>query len=81
ANALRALRADPSVPAERLSTADAERLNQEHAALAPLMEQIRSLADRLPAMPRHAAGTELRRLCASLSGTLLPHEQHDDAQL
>ncbi|SDD81843.1 ATPase, P-type (transporting), HAD superfamily, subfamily IC/heavy metal translocating P-type ATPase [Cupriavidus sp. YR651] len=81
ANALRALRADPSGPAERLSTADAERLNQEHAALAPLMEQIRSLADRLPAMPSQAAGTELCRLCASLSGTLLPHEQNDDAQL
>lgn len=81
ANALHALRGDRPVPADRLSTADAERLDREHAALAPVMEQIRALADSLPTMPGEAAGPELRRLCETLCGTLLPHEQRDDTEL
>ncbi|CAG9166574.1 heavy metal translocating P-type ATPase [Cupriavidus respiraculi] len=81
ANALRALRGERALPSLRLSTADAERLTREHAALAPLMERIRALADGLPTMPADVAGAELRLLCASLTATLLPHEQHDDMAL
>ncbi|SPS00055.1 heavy metal translocating P-type ATPase [Cupriavidus taiwanensis] len=81
ANALRALRADPAASVERLSPVAADRLNREHAALAPLMAQIRSLAQRVPTLSGQAAASELRQLCAALTGTLLPHEQLDDAQL
>jgi heavy metal translocating P-type ATPase len=81
ANALRALRAGGPVGTQRLSAAEAASLDREHTALGPLMEDIRGLADRLPALPGPSAATELRRLCTALGTTLLPHEQRDDAEL
>lgn len=81
ANALRALGGGAVATTSGLSVGDADRLKQEHADLAPLMEQIRNLADGLPAMNGEAASAELNCLCEALGGTLLPHEQQDDAQL
>ncbi|CAM3549800.1 Lead, cadmium, zinc and mercury transporting ATPase [Bordetella sputigena] len=79
-NALRVLViAPPARP--RLSPADAAGLFASHAALEPLMAQIRGLADTLPTLPRSAIAGALEKVHASLARDLLPHERRDDTEI
>jgi heavy metal translocating P-type ATPase len=79
-NALRALgrgeRRAPTLPG-----AVSERLHAEHQALQPLLDRIRTLAERLDAMPEADARSELREVDRLLHEELLPHEQREEADL
>lgn len=81
-NALRALvpaRSERS--AGSLAATTVERLQAEHRALAPMIDRLSSVADRLGEMPASDACAELERLDAWLAGTLVPHESDDDRTL
>jgi heavy metal translocating P-type ATPase len=81
-NALRALRIAP--PGGRRGTLDAERLDRlrlEHDQLAPVLDRVRAVADRLAMLPAAGARTELLELDTLLRERLLPHERQDDAEL
>lgn len=77
-NALRVLlvRAKPSEA--RPSGLDVAQLKREHAALAPLLDQLRDLADRIPGLPAATIASESARLIGVLDARLLPHERADD---
>jgi heavy metal translocating P-type ATPase len=79
-NALRALgrgeRRSPTLPG-----AVSERLQAEHQALQPLLDRIRTLAERLDVLPAADAGTELSAVDRLLREDLLPHEQREEADL
>ncbi|KVF33887.1 heavy metal translocating P-type ATPase [Burkholderia vietnamiensis] len=77
-NALRVLlvRAKPSEA--RPSGLDVEQLKREHAALSPLLDQLRDLADRIPGLPAATIASESARLIGVLDARLLPHERADD---
>ncbi len=79
-NALRALgrgeRRPPTLPG-----AVSERLQAEHQALQPLLDRIRTLAERLDALPAADARTELCEVDRLLREDLLPHEQREEADL
>ncbi|RQR86719.1 MULTISPECIES: heavy metal translocating P-type ATPase [unclassified Burkholderia] len=77
-NALRVLLVRPRPTDARLADVDVEQLKREHAALSPLLDQIRDLADRLPHLSGAAIAGELVRLIDSLDERLLPHERADD---
>ncbi|WP_104012881.1 heavy metal translocating P-type ATPase [Burkholderia anthinoferrum] len=80
-NALRVL----LVPARRTSARpadlDVEQLKREHAALSPLLDRIRDLADRLPQLSAGAITRELVQVIDSLDERLLPHERADDLEV
>ncbi|KVQ46913.1 cation transporter [Burkholderia territorii] len=77
-NALRALRVRPGQTDARLTDVDVEQLKREHAALSPLLDEIRNLADRMPQLSGATIGTELAGMIDSLDDRLLPHERADD---
>ncbi|KVT89494.1 cation transporter [Burkholderia territorii] len=77
-NALRALRVRPGQTDARLTDVDVEQLKREHAALSPLLDEIRNLADRMPQLSGAAIGSELAGMVDSLDDRLLPHERADD---
>jgi heavy metal translocating P-type ATPase len=66
---------------EGLDAREAASLRREHRELAPLVDTIRSVADRLQELPPPAARDELTSLEAALRERIVPHEQHDDAAL
>jgi heavy metal translocating P-type ATPase len=78
-NALRALRVIPAHRHGTLTHNEVDRLTSEHAALGPVLDRIRSLAERLAILPRPAIRAELVELVRRLRECLLPHERHDDA--
>jgi heavy metal translocating P-type ATPase len=79
-NALRALgdrwRARPRAPQPLAETA--ARLRQEHTELAPWLDRIRTLADRLEPDGSPTQARELKELGGFLEERLLPHERRDD---
>ncbi|KVQ62966.1 heavy metal translocating P-type ATPase [Burkholderia territorii] len=77
-NALRVLLVRPRPTDARLADVDVEQLKREHAALSPLLDQIRDLADRMPQLSRAAIATELAHMIGELDERLLPHERADD---
>ncbi|MCU9956047.1 heavy metal translocating P-type ATPase [Burkholderia sp. BKH01] len=77
-NALRASLARPMLTEARRADIDVEKLKSEHSALAPLMDQIRDLADRIPKLSGAIMANELAHVIDSLDERLLPHEQSDD---
>ncbi|KUY85490.1 cation transporter [Burkholderia territorii] len=77
-NALRALRVRPGQTDARLTDVDVEQLKREHAALSPLLDEIRNLADRMPQLSGAALASELAGMIDSLDERLLPHERADD---
>lgn len=77
-NALRALRVRPRQTDARLTDVDVEQFKREHAALSPLLDEIRNLADRMPQLSGAAIGSELAGMIDSLDDRLLPHERADD---
>ncbi len=91
-NALRASLASRSSVASATSLAgsagigefaqvDIDQLKTEHAALAPVLKQIRDLADGLPHLPGAAVAKALSVLSDSLDRQLIPHERSDDADV
>ncbi|KVL28263.1 cation transporter [Burkholderia territorii] len=80
-NALRALRVRPGQTDARLTDVDVEQLKREHAALSPLLDEIRNLADRMPQLSGAAIGSELAGMIDSLDERLLPHERADDVDV
>ncbi len=79
-NALRALgrgeRRPPTLPG-----AVSERLQAEHQELQPLLDRIRTLAERLDVLPAIDARTELGEVHRLLHDELLPHELREEADL
>ena len=79
-NALRALgrgeRRPPTLPG-----AVSERLQAEHLELQPLLDRIRTLAERLDGLPAADARTELGEVHRLLHDELLPHELREEADL
>ncbi|HLT04499.1 MAG TPA: heavy metal translocating P-type ATPase [Pseudomonas sp.] len=80
-NALRALRGGRRISAATLDSKQIEQLREEHAALAPVLERVHGLAERLTRLPLGQAGRELRELMNELREQLLPHEQGDEDAL
>jgi hypothetical protein len=56
----------------------AGQFRSEHAELLPIVNRLRSLADRLDAMPRDEALRELKQLHVFLSERLVPHEEAEE---
>ena len=77
-NALRALRIRPNEAVGSLAQAEADKLTADHAALQPVMDRIRALADELPRLPKGALNDALAGMNEMLSRQLLPHERRDD---
>ncbi|MEB0140432.1 heavy metal translocating P-type ATPase [Undibacterium sp. CCC2.1] len=78
-NALRALRISPLRASQhKLSGAQITRLKIEHEALAPILDQVRNLADKLPFFAVAEAHSALISMDSILQKQLLPHEQEDD---
>jgi heavy metal translocating P-type ATPase len=79
-NALRALgrgeRRPPTLPG-----AVSERLQAEHQALQPLLDRIRTLAERLDNMSEAEARSELGEVDRLLREDVLPHERREEADL
>jgi heavy metal translocating P-type ATPase len=63
-----------------LTQAEFAALKGEHDALRPILERVRSTADRLEALPPERARGELAALSDLLQKKLIPHEDQDDAQ-
>jgi hypothetical protein len=81
-NALRALGGGaPRGSRKGLSRADALRLRTEHADLVPVLDHVRSIADRLAVLPADEIGSRLAELNALLRERLLAHERQDEAEL
>ena len=81
-NALRALHVHgPREGREPLTQAQFSALKKEHDELGPVLERVRSTADRLAIVPRGAIAAELSDLNELLREKLLPHERQDDAQV
>lgn len=78
-NALRALRIRP-LRASRYSlpSRELERLRSEHAQLAPVLDHLTSVADRLMSLRGAEARRVLGELDTLLRERLLPHESEDD---
>ncbi|HYQ91795.1 MAG TPA: hemerythrin domain-containing protein, partial [Candidatus Competibacteraceae bacterium] len=58
-----------------------QRLTIEHRELYPVLDRIRTVADRLDGLTPPAARTELKAVDRLLREHLLPHEVRDDAEL
>jgi iron-sulfur cluster repair protein YtfE (RIC family) len=56
-------------------------LKKEHDELGPILEQVRSTADRLAVVPRDEVAAQLSDLNELLRKQLLPHERQDEAQI
>jgi soluble P-type ATPase len=81
-NALRALHVQgPREGREALTQAQLGVLKKEHDELGPLLEQVRSAADRLAILPLDQVAAQLSDLNELLRTQLLPHERQDDAEL
>jgi heavy metal translocating P-type ATPase len=82
-NALRALRADAGLapPGQGLPVERIRELEADHRAMAPLIERIRALADRLGDGDGAALAGELARVEAELRRQVLPHELADEREL
>lgn len=82
ANALRVLRVRPLRAARfNLAPEELQRLREEHESLAPVLDRLTTVADRLPSL-RGAKLTEaLTGLDQVLREQLLPHEREDDREL
>ena len=80
-NALRALRIrglhDRREP---VTQAQLSALLKEHDELSPILERVRSTADRLAIIPAQAVAPELSDLNDLLREQLLPHERQDDVK-
>ena len=81
-NALRALHVHgPREGRPALPPAKLEALKTEHDELSPLLERVRSTADRLGVIPGAEAAGELADLNNMLRDKLLPHEKRDDTEV
>jgi len=81
-NALRALHVQgPREGREALAQAQFDALKKEHDELGPILERVRSTADRLAIVPGEEVAAELSDLNELLREQLLPHEHQDDAQV
>ncbi|KVV38133.1 cation transporter [Burkholderia territorii] len=80
-NALRVLLVRPRPVHTRLADVDVEQLKREHAALSPLLDEIRGLAARMPQLSGAAIASELAGMIDSLDERLLPHEHADDVDV
>jgi soluble P-type ATPase len=81
-NALRALHVrGPREGREALTDAQLDALKKEHEELSPILEQVRSTADRLAIAPRDQIAAQLSDLNELLQSQLLPHERQDDVQV
>jgi soluble P-type ATPase/iron-sulfur cluster repair protein YtfE (RIC family) len=81
-NALRALRVrGPREGREALTQTQLGALKKEHDELGPILEQVRSTADRLAIVPRDEVAAQLSDLNELLLKQLLPHERQDEAQI
>ena len=80
-NALRALRIHGLRDGrEPVTQAQFGALKKEHDELSPVLERVRSTADRLAIVPAQAVARELSELNDLLREQLLPHERQDDAK-
>jgi heavy metal translocating P-type ATPase len=81
-NALRVLRVRP-LRASRysLSADEAERLRAEHRQLAPVLDRLTAMAERLPILAGAERVRALHDVDALLREQLLPHEREDDHAL
>jgi Cu+-exporting ATPase len=80
-NSLRVLHIRTRPRGEALPHRDVDRLQAEHVELERVLDELRRLADALPAIPRPSVAAELARINELLSRIVLPHERHDDTQL
>jgi hypothetical protein len=81
-NALRALHVHgPRDGRESLTQAELGDLRKEHDKLGPILDRVRSTADRLAIVPADEVAAELAGLNELLQEQLLPHESRDDAQV
>ncbi|MDR3381832.1 heavy metal translocating P-type ATPase [Cupriavidus basilensis] len=80
-NALRARKPGPEWQPAQITAAEASRLKTEHSELGRVLDQVRSMADRVASLPGQAAAAELAALNQALREQLLAHEIHDDADL
>ncbi|WP_416048441.1 heavy metal translocating P-type ATPase [Cupriavidus basilensis] len=80
-NALRARNPGPEWQPAQITAAEATRLKTEHSELGQVLDQVRSMADRVASLPGQAAAAELAALNQALREQLLAHEIHDDANL
>ena len=81
-NALRALRVQgPREGREVLAQAEFDALKKKHDDLGPILERVRSTADRLAIVPGEQVAAELSDLNDLLREQLLPHERQDDTQI
>jgi iron-sulfur cluster repair protein YtfE (RIC family) len=81
-NALRALHVHgPREGRPALPPSELHALKTEHDELSPILERIRSTADRLGTIPPDEVAAKLAGLNELLREKLLPHERRDDAQV
>ncbi len=82
-NALRAVRADAGLVPTRagLSAERVRALEADHAAMRPLIQRIRALADRLGGGDGPALREELAAVEVALRERVLPHERADEREL
>jgi heavy metal translocating P-type ATPase len=78
-NALRALTGDRSRRRGPIGSDVGERFREEHREFVPWLARIRSVADRLDALPPPAARTELAEIRWFLSERLVRHEEEEEA--
>ncbi|MEK7693284.1 MAG: heavy metal translocating P-type ATPase, partial [Chloroflexota bacterium] len=78
-NALRALGGyRPAAPSDGPEAALSQRFEAEHAVLMPVVNRIRTVADRLDGGDRAAAAAEARDIHRFLVEQLLPHEMEEE---
>jgi heavy metal translocating P-type ATPase len=78
-NALRALGGyRPTAPSDGPEAALSQRFEAEHAVLMPVVNRIRTVADRLDGGDRAAAAAEARDIHRFLVERLLPHEMEEE---
>lgn len=80
-SALRARQVGAARPAGVLSSEQWAQLQVEHQQLKPVLESVRSLADRLNSLSGPVAAAELAALNERLLNQLVPHERQDDSEL
>nr|WP_319527842.1 heavy metal translocating P-type ATPase [Pseudomonas laurentiana] len=80
-SALRARQAGSMRPSGGLSSEQWTQLQVEHQQLKPVLDSVRSLADRLSSLSGPVAAAELAELNERLLHQLLPHERQDDSEL
>jgi heavy metal translocating P-type ATPase len=80
-NALRVLTLEREEARAQISAADLLALQQEHAALAPVIDRLLWLAERCDVLPVTQLREHLHAVSELLKTRLLPHESEDDARL